>query len=163
MRSQRRFLFVLLAVVLVTLLLIVFSPALVAKGLRVWLWWNARAEKLTLKVDNIDAPFLRPIVLRGIHLKSADDAAVRIEANATQAVVSLNLKSILLRSRGRALENLSVEGLRAEIHRQKSGRPISDSGWSTLRRVLPENFAFTPFDLRFESGSALLLLRGVSI
>jgi hypothetical protein len=163
MRSQRRFLFVLLAVVLVTLLLIVFSPALVAKGLRVWLWWNARAEKLTLKVDNIDAPFLRPIVLRGIHLKSADDAAVRIEANATQAVVSLNLKSILLRSRGRALENLSVEGLRAEIHRQKSGRPISDSGWSTLRRVLPENFAFMPFDLRFESGSALLLLRGVSI
>src|SRR4029077_14691009 len=116
----------LLTFLLAALLLTAFSPLLVAKGLRIWLWWNARAEKLILKVDDIGAPFLGPIVLRGIHLKSAEDPAVRIEATAAKAVISLNLKTILLRTRGRALGNLSVEGLRAEIHRQKTGRPISD-------------------------------------
>lgn len=163
MRFKRRFVIALLFVVLAVALVFAFAPALVSGGVQLWLWWNARSEKLALKVDKIEAPFLHPIVLRGIHLKSANDAAVRVEATATQAVVSLNLKSILFRTRGRALRALSIEGLHVEIHRNYSGRPFLDSTLNTLRRMLPENFDVAPFDLRLESEPALLLMRGVSI
>src|SRR5712692_6283655 len=105
---------------LLTILLLVFTvwsaPFAVSNGLRLWVWWKGRQQKLTVKIDKIDAPFLRPVVMRGFRMTSAHDAAFHIDVSADRATIGLNLKSILLRRGGRAIRTLSVEGLRAEIH-----------------------------------------------
>ena len=103
--------------VLALLFAIWFSPSAVSNGLRLWIWWRARQQGLTVKIDKIDAPFLRPVVLHGFHMASARDSAFHIEVNAVRATVGLSLKAIVMHRSERAIRTLSTEGLRLEIHR----------------------------------------------
>ena len=91
-------LFILLAV----LIAIWFTPFAVSNSIRLWVWWKGRQEGLIVKIDKIDAPLLRPVTLRGLKVTSTSGNAFRIELTATQASAALNLKSILLRTDGRA-------------------------------------------------------------
>ncbi len=140
-----------------------FSPFFIADGLRFWIWWQARQEKLTVKIDKVETPFLRPVVLRGVHVISAKDTAFRMELAATQAVVGLNFKTILLRTRGRALSHIAVTGLRLEIHRNETGPPFPERSWMTWQKLLPNNTTIDGLDLRIENGSTVILARGASI
>ncbi len=103
----------LLLAILLTVLAVLFAtwsaPSAVSNGLRLWLWWRARQQGLTVKIDKIDAPFLRPVVLRGFHMASARDAAFHIEVSAVRATVGLNLKAILMHTSGRAIRTLYNE------------------------------------------------------
>src|SRR5262249_21974693 len=115
MRSRKnRLILALLIAILSVLLRIVFAPVLGSRGVQVWLWWKSRDSNVTIKIDSIEAPFLQPIVLRGIRVQSKPDAEFRIDATTPRVVFALNLKGILLRTRGKALRSLLIEKLHAE-------------------------------------------------
>jgi hypothetical protein len=163
MPPRKRFLLTSLFVLLAVVLTIWFAPMIVANGLRLWVSWKARQEKLTIRIDKIEAPFLEPVVMRGIRVTSAPDAALRIDAVALQATLELNLRAVLLRMRGRAIQTLAVNGLRAEIRRNATGTPVSQGGWNTLQNLLPNNFNLAHLDLRMEDDATVILLRSASI
>lgn len=155
-----------LAVVLVLIsagLVIAFSPLLVARGVQAWFWWKTRGTNVTVKIDQIEAPFLRPIVLRGVRVETTPPTAVRINIIAARVVFGLNLKSILWRTRGRTLRSLLVQGLHVEVQRKRTGTPMSVTAWNTVQRLLPESFDLQSVDVRLETESSLALLRGVNV
>jgi hypothetical protein len=71
-----------LLIFLVLLFAICFAPLLISDSVRLWFWWKARQQRLTVKIDGVDAPLLRPVVVRGLHVTSAGDAAFHIDLNA---------------------------------------------------------------------------------
>ena len=149
-------LFVLLAVLIV----IWFTPFAVSNGIRLWVWWNARQEGLIVKIDKIDAPFLRPVTLRGLNVTSTSGNAFRIELTATQASAALNLKSILLRRGGRAIRSVSIQQLRGQLrHSNPAGRAITQRGWRTMQTLLPQNLTIDSAEVRVEDGPTVMLLR----
>ena len=149
-------LFVLLAVLIV----IWFTPFAVSNGIRLWVWWNARQEGLIVKIDKIDAPFLRPVTLRGLNITSTSGNAFRIELTATQASAALNLKSIMLRRGGRVIRSVSIQQLRGQLrHSNPAGRAITQRGWRTMQTLLPQNLAIDSAEVRVEDGPTVMLLR----
>ena len=94
MPRKNHLMLVILLALLLTLVIIVFAPFAVSNGVRFWIWWRARQEGFVVSVDGIDAPFLSPLVIHEIHLKSTRDNALRIEVTATDAKVALNLKHL---------------------------------------------------------------------
>src|SRR3954470_18449985 len=126
MLSRKRLLISAAALLLAGVLIILFSPVLLSSGIKSWLWWKTRGTDVTITVDSIATPFLRPIVLRGVRLRTGSDAKARIDAGASRVVVGLNLQAILLRTRGRALRALQTEGVRIELHRNRAGKPFSE-------------------------------------
>ena len=161
MRLKNRFVLVSLLGLLAALLAIAFSPFAVSNGVRLWIWWMARREGFIANIENIDAPFLRPVVIRQLHLKSARDDALRVDLTATDARVGLNFKHVLLHARGRVIRNLAVRELRVEVRRSNPNlRAISQRSWATLQRLLPENLSIANLEIRTENGPTLILLRG---
>jgi hypothetical protein len=161
--NKRRALLAGLVLLLGGLLAVCFSPVIVAKSIRLWISWKAHQEKLTVTIDKIDAPFLRPVLIRGLRLSSTPDSTFRTDLTISQASFELNLKTILLRTRGRAIRNLSVTGLRAEMRRSRPGIAISETGWSTLEHLLPGSFNLDSVDLRFEDSATVVLVRAASV
>src|SRR6266480_1566704 len=149
-----------LLILLVVLLTIVFTPFAVSNGIRLWIWWAARQEGFIASIDKIDTPFLHPVVIRQLHIKSRRDDALRIDLTATDASVGLNFKHLLLHMRGRIIRNLSIRELRVELHRSNPNlRAITRRGWATLQRLLPENLSIANSEMRVENGPTLILLR----
>src|SRR5216110_1855811 len=149
-----------LLILLVVLLTIVFAPFAVSNGLRLWIWWAARQEGFIATIDQVDASFLRPVVIRQLHLKSVRDNAFRVDLTATDASVGLNFKHVLLHMRGRIIRNFSIRELRVELHRANPNlRAITRRGWATLQRLLPENLSIANSEVRVENGPTLILLR----
>jgi hypothetical protein len=136
----------------------------VSSGLRLWIWWKARHEHLSIKIDKVEAPFLRPVVLHGFQLISEHETAFRIEASAARIDVALNLKAIVLHASSRAIRHVAIDGLQMEIRRGNSAEPsLSDAGWRTLQKLLPGSFDLQRLNLRIETGRTVLLLRNVSV
>lgn len=157
--KNRLFLFSLL-VLLAALLAIVFAPFAVSKGLRLWVWWKSRQEGLTVSIDKIDAPFLQPVVIRSLHVKSVRTDSLHIDLTATQAQLDLNFSRILLHRQGHAIRNLSIEDLHGEIRRENPNvRGITKSGWGTLQRLLPQKCSLHSSEMRVQDGPTLILLR----
>ncbi len=137
------------------------TPVIVVSGVRLWLWWQARQQKVTCTVEKIDAPFLRPVELRGIHV--IGNGSVRIDLTAARVRVTLNLRAILLRTRGRAVQTVSAEDVRGEVHHNQSSFSVSERSWNTLQKSLPENFSVNRLNLRVEDGATVVVLRDLSL
>jgi hypothetical protein len=150
-----------IAVLLAVLLGIWFTPLAVSNGVRLWVWWKARQEGLIVRIDRIDAPFLGPVAIGNLRVTSAAGNAFHIELTATQTSVGLNLRRILLRTRGRAIRSVSIQQLHGDLRRiNPSGRAIG-GGWTTLQKLLPQNLAVASSDMRVEDGPTVILLRNV--
>ncbi len=160
MRLKNRFVLVSLLVLLAALLAIVLAPFAVSNGIRLWIWWAARQEGFIASIDQIDASFLRPVVIRQLHLKSMRENALRVDLTATDASVGLNFKHILLHMRGRIIHSLSIRELHVEVHRTNPNvRAITRRGWARLQRLLPEDLTIANSEIRVENGPTLILLR----
>ncbi len=137
MSFKNRFFLVSLLILLAVPFAIWLAPFTVSNGVRLWVWWKARHEGLIVSIDKIEAPFLRPVTIRGLQVKSAPDNAFLIDLTVTQVSLNLNLKRILLGMRGRTIRDLSIQELRGELRRRNpAGRVITPSGWTTLHRLL---------------------------
>src|SRR5438105_9362544 len=164
MPRKNHLMLVILLELLLTLVIIVFAPFAVSNGVRFWIWWRARQEGFVVSVEGIDAPFLSPLVIHEIHLKSTRDNALGIEVTATDAKVALNLKHLLLHMRGRLIRNLSIEQFRVELRRSTPNvQALTRQGWATLQRLLPESLNIAKAEVRVENGPNLILLRGGSL
>jgi hypothetical protein len=160
MPLKHRFLLAGVLLLLAALLAVWFTPFAVSHGVRWWVWWRARQEGFTVNIDKIDAPFLRPIVIHQLQLRSAHDDSLRVDLTITDVLFDLDFKHILLHRRGRAIRNLSIRELRGELRRTNpTVRAITRRGWATLHRMLPENLTITDSELRVENGPTLVFLR----
>jgi len=160
MTLKNRFPLIVLLLLLAGLLAIALAPFTVSNGLRLWVWWKCRQEGLIVSIDKIDAPFLQPVVIRNLHLKSARPDALQIDLTATQAQLDFNFARILLRRPGHAIRDLSVEDLHGEIRRENPNvRGITKSGWGTLQRLLPQKCSVHSSEMRVQDGPTLILLR----
>ena len=161
---RNRLLLVCLSILLVGLGSIFLTPFFVSGGLHLWVWWQARRQGLRIELEKIDAPFLQPVTIQRLRITSAHGAAFRTELSADYVSVDLNLASILAGSRGRAIRTLSMEKVRAEMHRNFSGEVAkSQLDWLALQKLLPANFNFGGLDLRIESGTTVVLLRNAAL
>ena len=146
---------------LVLALAIVFMPFAISSGIRLWLSWAARQEGLAIEIDKIEAPFLRPVAIGQLHLKSVRDDSLGIEMTATAVNVGLNFKHLLLHKRGRIIHQLSIGDLHLRVRRSPANsRVLTQHGWATLQRLLPENASIAISEVRIENGPTLILLRG---
>jgi len=117
MLSKNRILLIILVIVGMALAAVLLAPIAVSNGIRLWIGWFARQEGFVATIDGVDAPFLRPVAIHQIHLKSVRDDAVRIYVTLLDARVVLNLKHIFLHLSGRDIRSISVRELHAELHR----------------------------------------------
>ena len=164
MPFKNRIFLIILVIVIVALAAVLLAPMAVSNGVRLWIWWFARQEGFVATIDKIEAPFLRPIVIRQIHLKSVRDDAVRVDVTVLDARVVLNLKHVFLHLSGRDIRNISVREFHAELHRTNPNvRALSESGWATLHRLLPETLSIAKLETRVETGPSLILLRNASL
>ena len=164
MPFKNRIFLIILVIVIVALAGVLLAPIAVSNGVRLWVWWFARQEGLTATIDRVDAPFLRPIVIPQIHLKSVRDDAVRVDVTVLDARVVLNLKHVFLHLSGRDIRNISVREFHAELHRTNPNVPaLSKRGWAILHRLLPETLSIAKLETRVENGPTLILLRNASL
>ena len=112
----------------------------------------------------MDAPFLRPVAIHQIHLKSAHDETVRVDLTVLDARVVLNLKHVFLHLSGRDIRSISVREFHAELHRTNPNvQVLNERGWATLHRLLPETLSIDKLETRVENGPSLILLRNASL
>jgi len=164
MPFKNRIFLITLVIVMVALAIVLLAPMAVSNGVRLWVWWFARQEGFVATIENVDAPFLRPIVIRQIHLKNVHDDAVRVDVTVLDARIVLNLKHIFLHLKGRDIRDISVREFHAELRRTNSNaRALSERGWETLHRLLPEILSIAKLETRVESGPSLFLLRNASL
>jgi hypothetical protein len=140
----------------------VLAPFVTGHSVRLWLWWIARQEKLTVKTAGIDAPFLGPVTLHGLQVSSSANSAYRIDLSAKEVVLRLNFKRLFLRTRDRALRNISASDLRVEIRRNETGQALPASAWSTWQKMLPDSANFQRSSVRVENGPTVVILRGAN-
>src|SRR5438876_9344750 len=164
MPFKNRIFLIILVIVIVALAAVLLAPIAVSNGVRLWVWWFARQEGFISTIDGVDAPFLRPIVIRHIHLKSVRDDAVRVDVTVLDARVVLNLKHVFLHLSGRDIRDISVREFHAELHRTNPNvRALSERSWATLHRLLPETLSIARLETRVENGPSLILLRNASL
>ena len=164
MPFKNRIFLIILVIVIVALAAVLLAPIAVSNGVRLWVWWFARQEGFVATIDGVDAPFLRPIVIRQIHLKSVRNDAVRVDVTVLDARVVLNLKHVFLHLSGRDIRNISVREFHAELHRTNPNvQALSERGWATLHRLLPETLSIAKLETRVENGPSLILLRNASL
>jgi hypothetical protein len=160
MRFKNRLFLAGLLILLAALIAIWFAPLLVSNGVRLWVWWKARQEGLVVNLDQIDAPLLRPVVIRGCRLRSGPDNAFQFEFTVKEASLDLNFKRILLGTRGRAVRDFSIQELRGQLRRSnQAGRKMTQGGWAALHKLLPQNLSVASLDIRVEVGPTMILLR----
>lgn len=163
MPFKNRIFLITLVIIVAAVAAVLLAPMMVSNGVRLWVWWFARQEGFVATIDGIEAPFLRPMVIRQIHLKNARDDAAHVDVTLVDARVTLNLKHILLHLSGRDIRSISVREFRAEVHRKDPKvRTLSERGWATLHRLLPESIDITKLEMRVEDGPSLILLRNAS-
>jgi hypothetical protein len=164
MPLKNRTFLIILVIAVVALSAILLAPIAVSNGVRLWVWWFARREGFVATIDGVEAPFLRPIVIRQLHLKSLRDDAVRVDVTVIDTRVVLNLKHIFLHLSGRDIRNISIREFHTELRRKKSNvRALSERGWGTLHRLLPETLSIAKLETRVENGPSLILLRNASL
>src|SRR5213595_127261 len=160
MPLKSRFLLASLFLLLAALLALWFTPFAVSHGVRWWIWWKARQEGFIVNIDKVDAPFLRPVAIRQLRLRNAHDDMFRIDLTMADATFELNFKHILLHSRGRAIQNLSIRELHGELRRSNpTVRAMTRREWAILHRMLPEDLTIGASEVRIENGPTLVLLR----
>jgi hypothetical protein len=164
MPFKNRIFLIILVIAVAAVAAVLLAPMTVSNGIRLWVWWLARQEGFVATIDRIDAPFLRPIVINQLHLKSAHDDAASVDITVTDARVVLNLKHILLHLSGRDIRNVSIREFHAEMRRTNPNvQTLSERGWTTLHRLLPESLNIAKLETRVEDGPTLILLRNASL
>ncbi len=159
MRLKRRLLIIGLALLAATLLVFALAPFLVATGLRAWSQRVARREGLTLEMEQIKAPLLRPVVVRNLHLLTTPGAPFRVDCKATQLSFDLNLSGIFTGSR-RSLRALTIEGLSIDIRRETSAPDSSRRiPWSFLGNLLSDSFNFSGIRIHIENAGTTIDVR----
>jgi hypothetical protein len=147
------------ALLIVAVFVVALGPLIMANGLRLWAERVARREGFQLQLDKIEAPLLRPMVVRNLRVESGPAAPFHIKCVASHLELGLSLSGIFTGSR-RPLRSLNVEGLTLDIRRNPSTtQPPKRTAWSVLENLLADQFNFSSVNLHVENGSTTVDLR----
>jgi hypothetical protein len=160
--ARMRLRYAILLALVVALAVLYFSPFFVGGGLRLWASWQARQQGLRIELGKIDAPFLRPAVIRNLRIIDPRGSSIQIDAE--QITLYLNLGRILIGTRGRSIRAVSMQRLRAQInHNLRPEAQNSHLNWAVLQTLLPGSFNIANFELRVEGEDSVILLRNSSV
>jgi hypothetical protein len=163
MRVKRSLLVTVAVVLLAAALVVCFAPFLVASGLRLWAQRTAQREGLQLEIGKIDAPLLRPVVIRDLRLRTEGAAPFQIDCTASRLEVALNLSAFFTHAR-RPVRALNIEGLNLAIRGNNETASTSRTApWSVLENVLADQFQFTGVQLHVENGVTTVDLRDATL
>src|SRR2546430_15399834 len=104
MRLRRPLILIPAALLVAAALAVCLAPLIVANGLRIWAERAARREGLQLQFEKIEAPLLRPVVVRNLRIESGPAAPFRIKCAASHLELGLSLSGIFTGS-GRPLRS----------------------------------------------------------
>jgi len=157
---RRRPLLILAATFLVVLIVAVcFAPLLIAGGLR---WWAQRAasrDGLRLELGEIEAPFLHPVIVRNLRVRSEPGAQFQIDGTAQRLELGLNLVGVFSGAK-RSLRSLRIEGLKLGITRNPAASERSSRiAWSLLENLQADNFNFASVSLHLDDGITAIDVR----
>jgi hypothetical protein len=162
MSLAKRFGIFALVLALASILIIFLSPVLVKNGMRVFLWWKGRQQGLTIAYQKIDAPFLKPVVVEGLHLTNARPCAFVINIAIPRATLALNLRSLFFHSNARILHQAWIDALRGEIRRNPQQTADCNFDWRFLHRLLADDVRMNNIEFRFANGATDLALHGAT-
>src|SRR2546423_801465 len=150
MKTKSNLLLPLSLVLLGLALMILLSPFFVARGIALWLRYEARRSGLIVTVEEIRAPFLRPVEIRGLRVIRPGVGGANLEMECPRLEAVFHLAAFLIRSeRARPLRLLHIEHARVALR----GRALESAGkidWQTLSTLVPEEFDFSADQLLFQ-------------
>jgi len=159
MRARRPLLILAATVLLAAVLAVCFAPFIIAGGLRWWAQRTATREGLRLELGEIEAPFLRPVIIRNLRVRSEPGAQIQIDGTAQRLELGLNLGGIFSGSK-RSLRSLKIEGLTLGITRDPAARDSSSRiAWSLLEHLQADSFNFSTVNLHVDNGLATVDVR----
>jgi hypothetical protein len=164
MPLAKRLLLVALVLILASVVIVVLTPVLVADGIRLFAFWKARHQGVKIVLGQIEAPFLRPVVIHGIRVVSVQPCAFHIDFEAKNVQVALNLRALVSHTGARVIQQLSIDNLRGEVLRVSEPKlGACQFDWHLLHQLLADNFKLSNVDLRVENGSTQVDLHGVEL
>ena len=111
-----------------------FAPFVVARGVRLWIWWTAKQQGLSAEIEQIDAPFLRAVTIRNLSVGPGKGAGRDNSFAAASVVVDLNLRGWILGEHASLLRSARVDGLSGNIRILRTTR-IARAGLARLGPV----------------------------
>jgi hypothetical protein len=159
MRFKKFLILFCVSLVVAGVLIVAFAPLLVAGGLRLWMAGIARQQGLRIETEQIEAPFLRPVIIHKLRLTNGADAPFRMDCAAARLEIDLNILGIFTGS-SRPLRRLIAETVTLDIRRNPHpAAPPRKFAWSAFENLLSDNFKFSGVQLHVENGSTIVELR----
>ena len=94
MPLKRRLLIIGLGLLGLGLLIIALGPLVMATTLKTWSQRVAAREGLTLEMEQVEAPLLRPVVVKNVHLLTGPGAPFLVDCKAARLAFDLNLYGV---------------------------------------------------------------------
>jgi hypothetical protein len=152
MRLRRPLIWIPAALLIAVVLVVCLAPLIVANGLRFWVERVAQREGLQIQLEEIEAPLLRPVVVRNLRVESRPAAPFLIKCAASRLELDLSLSGIFTGAR-RPLHALKIEGLALDVRRNPAAAsPSQRTAWSVFQNLLADNFQFSGVQLHVENG-----------
>lgn len=145
------------ALIVAAVLTVLLAPFAVASGFRLWVAHVARQERLQIEVGQIEAPFLRPVVVHDLRVTSDSTAPFRIDAATPRLEFDLNLAGVFSSSRGRVLRTISADAIRIDVRRNpRATAPSQRFAWHILEDLLADTFNFSGVALHVENQNTIV-------
>lgn len=161
MSFRKRLVILLLIVLLASALDVIFAPAIVAHGVRLWILWAAKGHGLSAEIERVDAPFLHQVTIRNLRVASARGATQEVSIRAATVVVDLNFRGWIFGGRPRLLRSVEVDRLAGTIRVRADAAPARKLDWRRLAQTLPDNFQINELDFDLGVGATEFGFRGV--
>jgi hypothetical protein len=159
MRWRRPLILIAVALFIAAGLVVVLAPVIVANGVRLWAERVARREGLQLQFENIEAPLLRPVVVRNLRVESGQAAPFLIKCAASRLELDLSFSGIFTGAH-RPLHVLKVEGFILDIRpNPAASSPSQRTAWSVFQHLRADDFEFSGVQLHVENGVTTVDLR----
>jgi hypothetical protein len=159
MRWRRPLILTAAALLIAAALVVVLAPIIVANGVRLWAEHLAGREGLQLQLEKIEAPLLRPVVVRNLRVENGPAAPFLIKCVASRLELDLSLSGIFTGAR-RPLHALKVEGLALDIRPNPAAlSPSQRMAWSVFQYLRADAFEFSGVQLHLENGVTTVDLR----
>ena len=159
MSLKKRLLTLILILLAASVVAGLLAPLVVSNGLRLWIWWEARAYGLKADVGKIEAPFLRPATIHNIHLTLSQSHTYDLDLSAPRITLDFNFRGRLLSKRTRFIRRIELPDLHGRIRKNhranRSSRPFD---WKTFHELLPDNIQLTRLNLDVETTDAAFRL-----
>lgn len=150
MASRNRLLLVLSLILLVLVVASALSPFLVARGVALWLRYQAHRAGVSITTAEIRAPLFRPVEIDGLRIVRAGIGRDHLQIDAPRVQAAFRLVALFQKSPGsHPLGLLQVEHARIVLH----GRALQSTGdidWPSLAALLPEHFDLSADEILFE-------------